>query len=371
MPSQPGIETVCAARDLVREYGWNSTSYQILNPGIAHWFARGIPAVVGYVRRAGVLLAAGAPVCPPHRLPEVCAAFEEYARREHCSVCYVCAQTRLRDLFAGSPRHAIVTLGGQPAWDPQRWSALIQSRASLRAQLHRARNKSVVVEAVAGKPSSQAELRRVLGEWLETRRLPPLHFLVEPDIFGGDMRDRVVFAARRNGQVVAFLVASPIAARNGYLVELLARCTSAPNGVSELLVDSAMRRFASERRSYLTLGLVALAHAADEEIRHNPLWLRGLMGFARAHANRFYNFRGLEHFRTKMSPQAWEPVYAISTERHFSPRTLYAIGSAFAGMAPWQAVAIGAGMAIRQEIGSAVRRLSGPRSGPQAGWSGR
>jgi hypothetical protein len=37
------------ARQLILEFGWNSTSYQILNPGIKHWFAAAGDAVVGYV----------------------------------------------------------------------------------------------------------------------------------------------------------------------------------------------------------------------------------------------------------------------------------------------------------------------------------
>ena len=31
-------------------YGWNSTVYQILNPGIEHWLPAGGDRVVGFVR---------------------------------------------------------------------------------------------------------------------------------------------------------------------------------------------------------------------------------------------------------------------------------------------------------------------------------
>jgi len=149
---------------------------------------------------------------------------------------------------------------------------------------------------------------------------------------------------------VAFLVASPVVAKNGYLLELLARRPGAPNGVSELLIDTAMRRFAGEGREHVTLGLVALANAARQEISANPTWLRALMGFARAHANRFYNFQGLEQFRVKLAPARWEPIYAISNEPSFSVRTLYNMGAAFSGIQPWQALAIGLAKALGQEL---------------------
>jgi hypothetical protein len=81
-----------------------------------------------------------------------------------------------------------------------------------------------------------------------------------------------------------------------------------------------------------------------------------MMYFARAHANRFYNFRGLEQFRVKMAPERWEPVFAISNEAHLSPLTLYAMGAAFSGIAPWAAIAIGLGKALREELRTAFSR---------------
>jgi phosphatidylglycerol lysyltransferase len=344
------------ARELVLSYGWNSTCCQILNPGMQYWFSATQPAVVGYVRRGDVLLVAGAPVCEEAALDTVCRQFEDYAGLVDCKVCYVCAEDRLRRLFAGSSNHTTVALGAQPVWDPRQWPRITQSRASLRAQLSRSRNKGVCVEAISAEDAaSDPDLKRVLHDWLDSRGLPPFHFLVEPDVLSGVPTDRVVLTAMKNNKPVAYLVASPIKARKGYQVELLARSEEAPNGTTEMLIDAAMHRFADEERSYVTLGLVALARAADDEIQRNPLWLRSLMRFARAHANRFYRFQGLEQFRRKMAPRAWEAVFAISNERRFSPWTLYNMGAAFAGIPPWQAIGIGIAKAVRHEVRRALR----------------
>jgi len=344
-----------SARELVLKHGFNSTSYQILNPGIEHWFSRGREAVVGYARRGRVLLAAGAPVCADVALPGACAEFEAFASEQGCRVCWVCAGERMRDLLT---RHAAVALGAQPVWDPREWHGFLERHAPLRRQLNRSRNKSVDVEAMdCARAANDPELRAIFREWLENRPLPPLGFLASPEMLDAACQDRVVLVARRAGAAVAFLAASPIAARNGYLVELLARSRSAPNGTSELLIDAAMRQFAGERRGYLTLGLVALAHAADRELRRNPAWLRGAMRFARAHANRFYHFQGLEQFRAKLAPRTWEPIYAISNERHFSAHTLYAMGAAFSGISPWLAIALGVARAARTEWSRAIAPL--------------
>jgi phosphatidylglycerol lysyltransferase len=340
------------ARQLVMAHGWNSTAYQILNPGMLHWFNAAGTAVIGYQRRGHYLLAAGAPVCPANLLPAVAGEFETFAREQRCRVCYVCAGDRLREAFEGSPEYSVVALGAQPVWRPGEWNEMILSHASLRSQILRARNKGVAVSEMNPRlAAADPDLAAILKDWLAHRQLPPLHFLVEPEVLNGEVEDRVVLVARRNGTPVAYLVASPIAARNGYLIQEIARSPHSPNGTSELLIDAAMRRFAAENRAYVTLGLVALARNVFHD---SPLWLRGLMYFASAHANRFYNFRGLEYFRTKMHPGSWENIYLISRERRFSFRTLYAVGGAFSGISPIRAVGLGIAKAARQELLGAI-----------------
>ena len=311
--------------------GRNSTASQILNPGIRLGFGVG-ETVVGYVRRNSWLLVAGEPVCPLDALP---AAVEEFgaAGRAGPRSLLCLASDSLRDLFAGSADHSIITMGAQPVWHPADWPGIVRTRSSLRAQLHRSLNKGVRIERMnPGDGARDAEIGRTLSDWLASRRLPPMHFMVEPDVLSGVTNDRLLFVARREGRIVAFLVASPVVARNGYLIEELARSPRAPNGTAELLIDAAMGRFTELGCTYVTMGLVALASGTVPE---NPLWLRSLMYIARAHANRFYNFRGLERFRAKMHPAYWEKIYAISNERRFSPQALYRMGGA-AGMQTFQ-----------------------------------
>jgi phosphatidylglycerol lysyltransferase len=75
-----------------------------------------------------------------------------------------------------------------------------------------------------------------------------------------------------------------------------------------------------------------------------------VLTWVRAHGRRFYNFAGLDAFKSKFRPQRWEAIYAISNEPKFSPRTLYAIGAAFArDRSPAALVARGLAKAVRQE----------------------
>jgi phosphatidylglycerol lysyltransferase len=357
------------ARELVLCHGWNATAYQILNPGIALWFSAQDDAVVGYVRTSGVRVVAGAPVCEGKRLAAVAAEFERDAARTGDRTCYFGAGARLESLYAADPASGFVVLGAQPVWDPSAWPAVVARHASVRAQLNRARNKGATVEEwpatrAAGEHAQRA-LRRCLGEWLSTRGLPPLHFLVEPDTLD-NLTDRRIFVAQRAGGVAGFLVASPVPARNGWLVEQIVRCGGAPNGTNELMVDAAMRGLAASRAAYVTLGLSPLSTRAptpDELARlRNPLWLTLALRWVRAHGRRFYNFEGLDAFKAKLRPHEWEPIYAIAREARFSPRTLYAIAGAFSGGSPVALVARALARALAQEIGRLGRRLQGPRA---------
>lgn len=67
------------ARELVMRFGWNATAYQIVNPGIHHWFAKDDDAVVGFVKAQRIRVVAGAPVCSKDRLLEVVSEFERDA----------------------------------------------------------------------------------------------------------------------------------------------------------------------------------------------------------------------------------------------------------------------------------------------------
>jgi phosphatidylglycerol lysyltransferase len=180
-----------------------------------------------------------------------------------------------------------------------------------------------------------------------------MHFLTEPDTLGGVLEDRRLYVAMRGGggrgAVVAFLVASPVPLRNGFLIEQIARGSGCPNGTAELLIDAAMRDLAARGITYVTQGLVALSSQARSAMNENPLWLRALMAWARAHGNRFYNFRGLEAFRAKMEPDGWETIYAISSEPRFSPLTLNAVARAFCHGSPFLALTRAVAKAARQE----------------------
>jgi phosphatidylglycerol lysyltransferase len=364
--SSPDAAELAQARALILQHGWNSTVYQLLNPGIRLWFSRAGDAVVGYSAQRRRWLVVGAPVCAETRLPAVAREFEADAARGGARTLYFASEARLEAVYRGAPTHTRILLGAQPVWNPQTWAQTFEAQASLRAQRNRARNKGVAVHPWSPEAAhDHPDLAACLAEWLSTRRLPALHFMVEPHTLGR-LAGRRIFVAEREGAVVGFLVASPVPRRAGWLLEQVIRGRAAPNGTAELLIDAAVRALAAEGSTYLTLGLAPLARRPGAGVQQpaNPLWLRLLLGWVRAHGRRFYNFEGLEFFKAKFQPLRWEPVYAISNEPRFSPRTLYAVAAAFSGGAP-SALLLGAlGRAAKDELAALSRQLSRWRGSP-------
>jgi phosphatidylglycerol lysyltransferase len=176
-----------------------------------------------------------------------------------------------------------------------------------------------------------------------------MHFLVEPETFN-HLEDRRIFVAESNGRPVGFLTLSPIPERKGWLTEQFPRGNGAPNGTVEILMDAAIRAIAASGSEYVTMGIVPLSLHGSPEPICNPQWLDLLTKWIRAHGRRFYDFDGLDNFKSKFRPQEWEPIYVISKEDEFSFRTLHAIAAAFSDGSPAWAVARGLGRAALHEF---------------------
>jgi phosphatidylglycerol lysyltransferase len=348
----------------VLAHGWNAVSYQILNPGMRHWFAGAGDAVVGYVVAAGTRVVAGAPVAPAERLAAAAGEFAADARRAGERVVYFGAGHRLERALAAAGAHAAVPLGAQPWWDPRAWDA--RRVRSLRAQLNRARNKGVrVAEWPAARARAHPALRAVLAAWLAGRGLPPLHFLVESETLDR-LDDRRVFVAERGAGAggpagaVAFLVATPVPARGAWLLEQWPRVPDAPNGTVELLVDAAMRALGASGARAVTMGLAPLSRRAAPAAAAGPppAWLAAALAFARLHGRRFYDFDGLDAFKAKFRPDRWEAISAIADAPRFPPRALWAIAGAFSQGSPAALVGRAVAMAARAEAARARRALA-------------
>jgi phosphatidylglycerol lysyltransferase len=304
--------------ELLRRHGWNSTSFQILEPGFRYWFD-GVDACVGYVDTGSAWVAAGPPVASHDRLAEVSTRFVAAADASGRRTAWFGTESR----FGEATKWPALRIGDQPMWSPAAWPSVVDGSRSLREQLRRARAKGVVVrpieqpELVPGH-ATRVQVEALIARWLASRPIAPMEFLVQidPFTFPGERR---YFLAEREGKVVAFLGIIPIFARNGWFFEDFLRDQDAPNGTVELLVDAGMRAAAAASVAVVTLGLVPLAGDVTS-------WLRAARRLGRS----LYDFDGLRAFKAKFKPSAWDPIFLSYPPRGNSFVALFDTLTAFA-----------------------------------------
>jgi len=305
------------AMGILDAFGYETVCFQTLQRGMKLWFSKRHTGMVGYVESGRHWITAGGPIGRGDQVADIAEEFERSARKTHRRVCYMCAEQHTADPLTSNGRGKLI-IGAIPLWNPAHWPHIISHNARLRYQIARAKRQcNDVIEITPAHAARSSVIREVIRQWVSQRRLMPMRFLADPFILSDGATHRRIFTlTRRNGQLVGLLAASPIPVRNGMFIEQIVRLPHAPNGAVELMIDHAMREFASNCR-HITLGLVAGSQFASD--RENPWWAR----IARYSAHRWggclYRFGSLENFRAALQPEKWEPVYAVSDRSHVTP----------------------------------------------------
>ncbi len=317
-------------RQIILSHGWNTTCYQILNPGMNHWVGANNNAAAGYVEVGRHILIAGAPVCSQESIPQVISELRDSFSGK--SLCFVGAEGRLTEFTIQSNAGDTVALGSQPMWRPESWLRQFDSHSSLREQRRRARAKGVVIsEWSEDQAHNHPGLRQCLQAWLARKPIPNMRFLVEPDVFQY-WGERRLFAAEVDGQICGFVVLCPIPCRNGWLTEDFIRHPSAPNGTIELTLYEAIKTIAAEGADLLTMGMCPLSKRSELK---GHFWLKGASWLARSFGSVFYSFAGLEEFKAKFRPDYWEAVTVVRFGGRFRLSDLVAVVQAFTGYHPF------------------------------------
>lgn len=304
----------------LRRYGADAVSFQALKID-AQWWKDAPPptgsgGMVAYRPSGRSWIAIGTPLVEADRLPIAIERFCRAARAE-----------RRRPVFLGvedaTPfaSYRTLALGLQSVLRPSLWDATLRRWPRLREQVRRARAKGVTVRAVAPEelaPGSRlrGEVERLRGEWLGSRPMEPLGFLVEADPFYV-AAEHLYFAAYRRDRVVQFLSAVPVPARHGWMMEDMLRGREAPNGTTELLIAALMQRLGGDP-AWVTPGLTPLAGPV-------PWWLRLTKRVTVA----LYDFSGLLRFRSRLHPPGWTTVW-LAWDRGPAPLVLLDVLGAFA-----------------------------------------
>lgn len=309
------------AADLVQQYGQNSTSFQILLPGYRYFFLED-KACIAFVDTGRAYVAAGPVIGPKSFAKKTCAAFEAYAKIQHRQVTYFASVVDPKE----EPNLKHLRVGQETLYQPKIWKEELEKNKSFQQQLRRARNKGVTVQQIIdrkcleNKKPIRIELEKVMLRWQQSKPMPPMSFLVQLAPFVC-CQQRIYFCATQkceDGTIkyLAFAVLSPIYAADGYLIEHLIRIPEAPNGCSELMIDTIQKRLSYV--SLFSLGILPLSGVTD-------IYLRAVKYIA----NDLYHFEGLENFKKKLSPQKYQDIYISFPKSHTSLGALVDVAQAF------------------------------------------
>jgi len=303
--------------ELLRQHGWNATSFQSLEPEFRYWFD-GDDAAVAYFDTGGAWVVAGPPIAEESRLGETARRFVRHAKTRGKRVSFFAVEER----FLRAIEMRSIAIGRQPAWDARAWPDRHRGHRRFKEQLRRARAKGVIVDRLDAADVQSRPMRfaieQLIERWRSSRAMPPMTFLVELNPFGF-AAERRYYVARIREELKGILVAVPVYQRDGWFFENILRDPRAPNGTTEALVNAAMLDAAASGVSYVTLGLAPLA--GEER------WLR----ITRAAMQGFYNFEGLYAFKAKLRPDRWDPIYLAWPDGALPAVAVYDALDAFAG----------------------------------------
>lgn len=302
----------------LKQHGVDAVSFQSLESHVCWWRDpdTSTGAAVPYLPSGRSWIAVGSPLAATGQRAQVARRFADAARAAGCRAVFF----GVEDLapFDGFAR---LQLGRQPVLNRESWTTALARHSSLREQLRRARAKGVTARVVApeelapGAPLRRA-VDRLCATWLDLRSIEPMRFLLTIEPFHAP-EEHLYAVAERDGVVVEFLSAVPIYQRKGWLLEDVFRSRAAPNGTTELMIDTAVRAMGPGH--WLTPGLTPL-------IGPVPWWLR----WSRIVTRPLYDFDGLRRFRARLRPARWDAVWLV-WDRGLTPLVILDVLRGFAG----------------------------------------
>lgn len=200
----------------------------------------------------------------------------------------------------------------------------------MRAGVNQARRADVRIErydpAQDQCPQTRREIEQLCQNWINTREVDALGWLLELEPFALSEHKRYFLAREADGRLVGLLACSPIYARRGWYLEDLIRDARAERGVNELMVVEALNQLAAEGARLATLATSPLAGLkAEGQFKH----LSRLLKLIYQHLDAFYHFRALHRFKAKFAPSFVDPEYLAFYPPRIRLRMVFALMSAF------------------------------------------
>lgn len=322
-------EELCTYRNerllrLVQAYGYEHQSFLSLYDGGKVWFQTEPEAAVVYRCVGKVAIVTAAPLAAREHWESVTRAFLQYCMVQNLD----CLMLPVGQDFAQVAQACgmgILRVGESGFFQLPQWKPAGDRAKKVRAGVNQARGAGITVKPFYPKyemeSHTRAEIEQLCQQWLASREINALGWLLELKPFALAEHKRYFLARNTDGRLEGLLACSPFAARRGWYLEDLLRRQDAPRGVSELLVVEALQHLAAEGAALATLGTSPLAGVKPEG-QFN--WLARLLRLLYEHFDSFYHFKQLHRFKAKFAPSFVEAEYVAVWPPHVHWRMVYA-----------------------------------------------
>ena len=205
-------------------------------PGARFWSCPEIDGAITYNEFGKVWLVPGDPLASEENAPELTRRFIEAAREEGRFVAFMPATERFAMQAAPLGLRAL-KIAAAPYFDLTSWGPRGDRAKKARAGVNQARRAGVRVTRVDRIDQTlKAETALLCRSWLKARRCAmKLGWLFALDPFEHAARKKFFTARDAEGNLVGFLAASPMPARDGWYLEDVLRLPNAPSGTADLV----------------------------------------------------------------------------------------------------------------------------------------
>jgi phosphatidylglycerol lysyltransferase len=330
---------------MLKLYGYQSQSYNILRSDKSYFFSpsgidgviksyffspSGIDGVIAYVVHARVALAAGDPVCAPSDLRAFVAEFKQFCRAHRWRCCFQAITDRCKKDIE-ELGFDIIKIGEEPIFELDKLSWAGGKFKDLRNDINSAKKRGLTVveyrPLAERKPDWEKQMEELSAIWKEFKGSGEFAFLIgEPSL--AEPGERKYFLALIDNQVEAFVVCTPIYARNGIYFDLMRRKQKPLRGTSQLLITESFRLLNEQGYVMATLGAAPLASEHVDDPTQSRI-IEMSLKFAFNRLGYFHRFKPPYLFKSQFGPTSWEGHYLAFGSRRFNPIILYALLKAY------------------------------------------
>nr|WP_246324674.1 DUF2156 domain-containing protein [Petropleomorpha daqingensis] len=328
-PAPPTGDAV-RARALVDRHGEGPLSFMTTWVGNRYWFADDGAAVVAYRVVGGVALTTGDPVGPPAARRAAVLRFTDWCEEHGWTPCWYAVTDEVADALVGTGARRLQVAA--ETWLPLAGLSFTGRRwQDVRTALNRARREGVEARWTSWSEAPLAlreQLARLSEEWLADKGLPEMGFTLGGLDELADDAVRCLVAVGRDGEVLgltSWLPARRAGRPVGWTLDVMRRARTAPPGVVEFLIATALLTFQEEGAEFTSLSGAPLALPPGSG---DGSGLTRLLTAAGRLMEPVYGFRSLLAFKAKFQPR-YRPLWLVYPGTADLPRIAQAVSRAY------------------------------------------